>query len=209
MDENANSGGPGSPSGPPAPPERRKRKGEKKQPRHRLFVAAYPPPALARAALERIGSLGLPEHRATPGEQVHLTLQFIGDTDPRELDAVRESVARSASGLAAFELTPARLITLPKRGPSRLVALETDAPPGVLELHRRLAHRLASETRKDAADRFLPHLTLCRFRRPARGVRVDEGVELDPFVVPEIRLMRSVLRPEGAEHRVVEAFGLG
>lgn len=174
----------------------------------RLFVAAYPPEAVVHGARLALDGLDLPEARATPLEQVHLTLQFIGDIDPRDVDEVRESVARSAAGIGAFELKPVRLVTLPQRGPARLVAMETDAPAAVLELHRRLAMRLAKSTRRDAADRFLPHLTLCRFRRATKQVFVDEPIEIGPFEIGEIKLMRSVLRPEGAEHREVAAYRL-
>lgn len=189
----------------------------------RLFVAAHPPVAVAAAAIEAIAALELPPHRLTPTEQVHLTLQFIGDTPVKDLEQTLESVRRAASGIGAFTLSPQRYITLPQRGRPRLVALETDAPGQVLELHRRLAHRLAGSPRKDAADKFLPHLTLARFQRgePARPGRpgdakagevalhrVEAPSELPPFSVEEIAVMRSVLRPEGAQHVEVEAVSL-
>lgn len=174
----------------------------------RLFVAGYPPAVEVGAYLEFVRGLGLPEHRETPAGQVHLTLQFIGETPSRDLGRVSESVARSVSGLGAFELRPSRVVTLPERGAARVVALELEASAGVYELHRRLSHRLARKPRKNASDRFVPHLTLCRFRRPVAGMRVEDVVGFGALEIGEVRLMRSVLHPEGAEHRVVEVFGL-
>jgi 2'-5' RNA ligase len=101
-----------------------------------------------------------------------------------------------------------RLITLPRRGPKRLVAVETDAPASVMELKRRLVTRLAHDPRRDSADRFLPHLTVCRFRAPARMEALDHALDEAPFPVEEVRLMRSVLRPTGAEHDAVATFPL-
>lgn len=181
----------------------------KAKPKLRLFVGLYPPEDAARAMGGLLDGLGLAEHRPTPPGQIHLTVQFIGDTPAGDLDRVTESVGRSASGLGAFELAPERLITLPRRGPPRLVALETDAPPALLELKRRLVKRLASSVRKELADRFLPHFTLCRFARGTRAEPLERSVEVGAFAVGRVRLMRSVLRPEGAEHREVAAFGLG
>jgi 2'-5' RNA ligase len=175
----------------------------------RLFVAAYPPVATARAALAAIGRLDLAPHRPTPLEQIHLTLCFIGDIPARDLDAVRESVERSAAGLPAFTLTPRRLITLPHRGRPRLVALETDTQPTLLELVRRLAKRLARRVREEPTDRFLPHLTLCRFTHSADPRPLDEPVDLPAFTIERIALMRSVLLPAGAEHRTVMQTPLG
>ena len=173
----------------------------------RLFVAIYPPIEVAREALRAIGRLDLPDHRATPAEQVHLTAQFIGDTPVKDLDSVLDSVRRSASGLGGFSLRPMRYITLPQGRRPRRVALETDAPPQIMELHRRLAHRLATSPRADTADRFLPHLTLARFRPgPARPIEAE--ADLPAFEVDAVVVMRSVLRPEGAEHWEVERIGL-
>ncbi len=183
----------------------------------RLFVAVYPPIELARAWLSRVGAMGgsaaaLPEHRASPEAQVHLTLRFIGERREQELDEVVESVQRSASGIGVFTLTGLGLITLPRRGPARLIAIETDTPPPLLELHRRLAVRLARKARKDGGDRFTPHVTLARLREESRGYRLAVPLEGEEerrgFEVREIALMRSVLHATGAEHREVVRVGV-
>lgn len=177
-----------------------------RRPVMRLFVAAYPAAGSARAMLDLLRQLDLPEHRAVSPEQVHMTLQFIGDTDSRQLDGVMQSVERAAAGIAPFDLTPRELVCLPARGDPRLVALATDAPPGLLEMQRRLAARLARNPRD--RQRFLPHFTLCRFRADAEVWRVRRDAPLAAFPVRAVRLMESVLRPEGAQHREVARFDL-
>ena len=174
----------------------------------RLFVAVYPPERVARALLAELDALSIPEHRVTPVEQIHMTLQFIGDTRTKDLESVRESVERSVSGVHSFMLMPFRLLTLPERGPARLIAASTDAPAPLLEIHRRLAHRLARETRKNASDRFLPHFTLCRFARGTTGARADREIACEPFRVASVSLVKSVLRPGGAAHAEVARFPL-
>lgn len=174
----------------------------------RLFVALYPPEESRRQLLRALRKLDPPpdaRSRVCPLEQVHMTLQFIGDRDERDLPDVVESVERSAAGLPPFHLKPQRLVTFPDRGTPRLIAIETDSPPTLLEIHRRLVQRLARPTRSGRAreDRFRPHLTLLRFTGSARPVPADAPVTLDPFLVSEIVLMRSVLKPTGAEHSVV------
>ena len=176
----------------------------------RLFVAVYPPEAARRQMIDALGKIEpQPDarHRVAPLEQVHLTLQFIGDTPGRDLEATLESVRRSAAGIDPFPLTPIRLITLPERGQPRLIALETDSPPGMAELHRRLVRRLARSNR--SGERFRPHLTLCRFDGAAHPSPVNSPVALPPFGVAAIHLVRSILRPNGAEHLTLEAVSLG
>ncbi|MBL9031065.1 MAG: RNA 2',3'-cyclic phosphodiesterase [Phycisphaerae bacterium] len=175
----------------------------------RLFVAIYPPLETRRAMVRAIKDLDPPpdpRHRVTPVEQVHMTAHFIGDTDPRQLDEVIESVRRSTSGLSPFSLRPTRLRTLPERGRPRLIALETDAPPRLMEVHRRLVHRLARPGR--GRDHFLPHVTLCRFNPSANPTAGEWPVSIPGWEVGEIVLVRSVLRREGADHATVETVRL-
>ena len=178
-------------------------------PTMRLFVGVYPPESVRGAMLAALRRFDLPPHRPVPPEHVHLTLQFIADRDPGEIPAITESVNRSASGIDAFTLTPERLITLPQRGRPRLIAVETNAPPGLLELQRRLASRLARTPRARPGDRFRPHLTICRFQREARARRIDDHIDLPAFDVSLIHVMRSVLSPRGAKHTEIAAVRLG
>lgn len=177
----------------------------------RLFVAIYPPPERATEMLEAVRQVaaraGTPAWRETPASQVHMTLQFIGDRREDELGETIESLRRSASGIGPMSITPVRLATLPERPPTRLIAVETDAPAPLLELQRRLAARLARRPRPRPGDRFRPHFTVCRFRGESRLV-VDEPLRLAAFEVRDIVLSASVLKPEGAEHRAVETVAL-
>jgi 2'-5' RNA ligase len=182
----------------------------------RLFVAAYPPLELVECWRERLAALALPPHRMTPAEQVHLTLQFLGDTPEGELEAVVESMSRSCAGLATATLRATRFSALPTRGPARLIAIETDAPASLLELQRRLAGRLARRPRARPGSRYLPHLTLCRFRSPGRLKLAEGALSLAeagpdaaaPFPLREVKLMRSVLGSAGAQHFEVATASL-
>lgn len=177
----------------------------------RLFVALYPPEEARRkmlAALRKLEPAPDARHRVTPLEQVHMTLHFIGDVDERDFEEVAESVRRSAAGLSPFDLIPKRLVTFPDRGQPRLIALETDAPPPLLEIQRRLVHRLARSPRAKTGDRFRPHLTLCRFTASASPRPVDAPVSLPAFRIDSIVLVRSILKPQGAEHSAIQTIPL-
>jgi 2'-5' RNA ligase len=174
----------------------------------RLFVGVYPPAAGVERLLGVLAGIGLAEHRVVAAEQVHLTLQFVGEVRVNHVDEIGESVERSVAGIERFELTPLMLATLPERGAPRLVAAMTDAPPGLVEMHRRLAHRLAGHVRARGKERFTPHLTLCRFAHGAKADRVAKALDEPGFVVERVLLMRSVLGARGAVHREVRGFGL-
>lgn len=179
------------------------------RPTWRLFVAAHPPIEAVTAYLRALDAVDWPEHRPTPPGQVHLTLHFVGPVDARAVDEIADSVAHACAGVGAFELTPARLITLPERGVPRLAALECEPCPAASELHARLVRRLARSPKDRPGRDYRPHLTLCRFARGERPPRVDRPAEgLPAFRVGRVELVRSVLRPEGAEHRAVGEWAL-
>lgn len=173
----------------------------------RMFVAVYPPEDVARAMVGALEGLRLPPHRVVPTEQVHMTMQFIGNVDIKDLDEVEESVRRSGAGIGPCEVEAVRLMTLPRGRLSRLVAVETTAPAGLMEAQRRLATRLARNPRERAGDRFLPHITICRFVNES-AVRVDEAWTCRPFVVDRLCLVKSDLGPSGAVHTTVSEIML-
>jgi RNA 2',3'-cyclic 3'-phosphodiesterase len=169
----------------------------------RLFVALYPPPDLAASLVERAATLaapaGLRDPRPVPAEKVHLTLLFLGERAVRELDPIRESVARSVAGLAPPRLRVPSIEPLPN-----LLAAVLEQHPTISQAHTRLAQRLA---RKPERRAFLPHLTLVRGRGAAEPSGFREPLDPMPeFQAAEVRLMESVLHPSGAEHRLLEAF---
>ncbi len=177
----------------------------------RLFVGVYPQVEVAARMVGLLEGVVLPAHRVAAVEQVHMTVHFVGDVDTRQMDEVRESVERSVAGLGSFWLKPRRLVVLPEKGPGRLVALEMEEDATLMEIHRRLVHRLARSKKQREEGRFWPHITLARFvQQTVVGVveGVEREVEMEAFEVGAVRLMQSVLKNEGAEHRVVEVVNL-
>lgn len=174
----------------------------------RLFVAVYPPPELSAKLLAALQSHELPDYRIVAAEQVHVTLHFIGDTPSKQLDTTIESVQRATAGISAFDLTVQGLITLGPRGLARLIGAETDRPPELLEIQRRLVTRLARSPRRDSADRFRPHLTLCRFKKPTKGIELKNPLDCRSFTVEQVALMKSTLRSDGAQHHEIMSCAL-
>ena len=90
---------------------RRKRDGEL-----RLFLAIYPPDSVVGLLLKKLRSLdGLPPYRETIPQQVHLTLHFMGNVHPRDIDQVIESIDRSKKGIYQFTIEVERLIAYPDK----------------------------------------------------------------------------------------------
>jgi 2'-5' RNA ligase len=178
----------------------------------RLFAAIVPPTNVAAAMLEAFRAAAVPPpFREVSPEQLRLTVQFIGETRAQDLADVVESVERSASGIGPFALVPQRLVTYPRppdKSPPRLVAIETDRPPAILELHRRLAGRLARPRRgKVEKERFSPHVTVCRFVG-GDPQSLDVPISVPGFDVNSVRLMSSVMTPSSVRYEDIAVIEL-
>lgn len=84
---------------------------------YRLFVAVDVPPAVKRE-LVRLCS-GLPGARWVAGEQIHLTLRFIGEVDGGVFRDIQEGLAAITG--APFALHLAGLGFFPPRGQPRVL----------------------------------------------------------------------------------------
>lgn len=145
----------------------------------RLFVAlALPEPATAELArfLERCRRTA-PERglRWVRADGAHLTLRFLGETDPAAVPALTVDLAAVAESHAAID---ARIGTapgtFPPRGPARVLWLDVTPAPPIAALARDVA--AACESRLGLAPEgrpFTPHLTLARANPPWRRAEFE------------------------------------
>lgn len=152
-----------------------------------------------------------PEARWTSAGGRHITLQFLGATDPALVPAIG-SVGESVAGV--HRPAPVRLDGLgafPSLRRARVLwaGLEDDA--GLLpSLAAALGDGLAGLGFEPEKRRFTPHVTLARFRSPQR---IEALPELPPppapFEVGSFGLWRSRLSPKGASYELLRDFPLG
>jgi 2'-5' RNA ligase len=180
----------------------------------RLFVAADVPPdhldAVERATVELRDSLS--DARWTSTDNRHVTLKFLGATDPDLLPQV-ESVVRSAAaaeGPGELELTG--LGAFPSATRARVLWIGLNDPSNILtRLASGLERGFAPLGFEPEARSFTPHLTLARLKTPARLDPVPELdlSRLEPFELDRIALWRSQLSPKGATYERLGEFALG
>ena len=104
-------------------------------------------------------------------EGIHLTLRFLGDTSPTQVETLRPRLAAAAALCPPAEARVAGLGTFPERGSPRVLWLGLEVPPPLLDLQRACerAARAAGFEREERP--FRAHLTLGRWRE--RAARPD------------------------------------
>ena len=188
----------------------------------RLFVAA-PLAAATRAAVadtidrvRRLQVLRTMSVRWIPPHNLHVTLQFLGETNPESAAAVAAALG-AAGSCPPFRagLGPAGLF--PAQGPPRVLWLGIGAGCAELTaLREAVGQHLAPLGWQPDGRPYRAHLTIGRLRpgRPAARRALEAALgALTPspavWVVDRVVLMESRLSSAGAAYRVVAEVRLG
>ena len=138
---------------------------------------------------------------------IHLTLCFLGEIGPEQIEAVKSVMASTASETAPFELKLTSLGAFPNLERPQIIWAGVQGNLEALQrLHRELEAGLQVMGYRPENRLFKPHLTLARIRDDA-GTRARQeigkvissvsGLMHREFIVSEINLMKSDLQRSG------------
>ncbi|HEX4776604.1 MAG TPA: RNA 2',3'-cyclic phosphodiesterase [Acidimicrobiia bacterium] len=180
----------------------------------RAFLAVVPDERALDAVARAMSSLALPGGwRATPREQWHVTLQFLGGVD--DVDGVARAVSSVASRHHAFGVALGGGGAFPSARRAGAAWIGARAGEGALRaLAGDVSDALAPLGYARDEERFHAHLTVARTRgRDRRDARplvdgLSGAADGPPWTVRDVVLFESRTRPSGAEYSAVERFGL-
>lgn len=186
----------------------------------RTFIAISLPDTIQQKLEEivrRLKAAGVSGVRWVPAQNVHLTLKFLGDVSPANLDLLKKILQAEISRHHPFEIVIEGLGAFPNMRRPRVVWVGVKAPPALENLQR----SIEAETQRlgyAAEDRpFSPHLTLGRISHNANlqeihhiaNVLSQQTVNrLGGFQVESVQLYRSDLNPGGAVYTALYSFPL-
>ena len=139
---------------------------------------------------------------------VHLTLRFLGDTAPSQVERLRESLGAAAARCPRAEVPVGGLGLFPEQGHPRVLWLGLELPEPMFALQAACEAAATAVGLPPETRRFSPHLTLGRWHDRAPRPELPT-VELAPVALDTLVLFHSELRPEGAVHTPRARFGLG
>ncbi len=169
----------------------------------RSFVALDLPDTV-RSALA-VQQFLLPLPRAVPVENLHLTLVFLGELPDALLEATHEAFCALRLPGVALELSGLGLFGGDR--PTSVHAAAVACDP-LLRVQRKIATAARRAGVDLPARRFVPHVTLGRFRPPPpedrmrleRAVAMQGGFRSGPVPVTEFVLYRSTLTRQGSRY---------
>jgi 2'-5' RNA ligase len=173
--------------------------------RIRLFCALeLPDPAVKRLATWQQGAFAGSDVRVLPREHLHVTLAFLGHRPRGELPAIVEALRAAAGAAKPPSLAVRRYRETRSVGMLVLDDDEERATGLAIDLQERLERLGVYEPER---RRWLPHLTVVRFRRPPK--LSPDLPDLGTIVPSEAAVYHSLLRPTGAQYEVIENVALG
>jgi len=188
----------------------------------RAFIAIPLPGPL----LEKIAAVQRQLEKQTPPrsvrwvhiEGIHLTLQFLGDTPTDKLPGIQQALATVARLAPACTFAVGGLGCFPNPRRPRVVWIGVHEPTGRLAaLQDAIEEVMAPLGYPPEGRGFTPHLTLGRVQQRASSSdasRIGEVVastqveRLAEVSADHFALIRSILKPAGAEYTVLEEFPL-
>ena len=191
----------------------------------RTFIAINVPSAVLDTIIRiqnRFKSLGLHASWVKPGN-VHLTLKFLGDTDPDRISGIRNKLTETLAPLERFQLSLNSAGVFPDTKNPRVLWVGLKDNDGTLKKVQTTIEQALESLRFPIEQRpFSPHLTLARIKSP-KGIKSpedkknlkdeldavnQEGIDPHPFEVGEIHLYESQLTPKGSIYTVLANFKL-
>ena len=188
----------------------------------RAFVAVPLPSSL----LDELASLQRRLKRQVPDlsvrwvrpEGVHLTLKFLGDTPVDKLPKIKQALAAVARHAPSCAFAVGGLGCFPNPRRPRVVWIGVQEPTGRLAAVQDAIEEVMTPLGYEPEGRgFKPHLTLGRIGRrasrddAARAGEVVAGTDvgqLAEVAATRLDLIRSVLKPSGAEYTTLAEFPL-
>lgn len=145
--------------------------------------------------------------RWTPPENMHLTLKFLGEISPPQVDALTSALRVQADSVPAFKVEVGGLGSFPDVKRARVLWIGIQAPAEIQTLRRGIESACARLGYESETRGFSPHLTIGRVRQdatPADAQKIRRALEaatidsLGAVRVDSAHLFKSDLKKSGA-----------
>lgn len=185
----------------------------------RLFVAFELPERSRTEIRQALAAVreGLPAARWVPRERWHLTLRFLGETEPAARPALDRALGEAFAAAAPLAVRPRGAGWFPATGrAARVLWVGMEPGDGLAGVQRRAAEAAERELRLEREHRpYRAHLTVARLRSPWPAESLETwraamaGFVGSSFRIGEGVLVQSLLDPSGVRYRRLAAYPMG
>lgn len=177
----------------------------------RTFIAVDVPSHIQHSIQQKTEplhqTLGTSLVRWVAAENIHLTLKFLGDISPANVEILSQMLRAEADLVATFEFQIKGLGSFPSLRRPRVLFIGIQAPAGLEALYRGIESACARLGYESEGRGFSPHLTIARVRQDVKASGQQkirsalEGIVIDSLGtarVDSVHLYKSDLKPNGS-----------
>lgn len=146
----------------------------------------------------------------------HLTLDFLGEVPVADVPALQDGLRVEAARHQPFQVRPGQLGGFPSLNRPRVLFLHMDSGGALEELAAGIRFRVDTVLPDGDQDRkaFRAHLTIARIKRPLLRAQQQllsqiQFAPWEPLTLDTVRLVKSELSPQGAQHTDLAVIPLG
>ena len=188
----------------------------------RAFIAVEIPTGIHQAIEKQASpiraALNASLVRWVPAENIHLTLKFLGDVSPANVELLEQMLSVEVSQHRAFEIGFGGLGAFPNPKRPRVIWIGIQAPAGLEALQHGIEAATATLGYPDEQRPFSPHLTIGRVKQNLstsgmQQIRTAlEGSKIGSLGttrVSAVQFFKSDLKPNGAVYTRLFSAPLG
>jgi 2'-5' RNA ligase len=154
-----------------------------------------------------------PAIRWVNAANIHITLKFLGEIKQDLLNNVKSSLKSITEVIQPFEIKMGGSGAFPNQKRPRVIwlGLKSQEYNKLLGIYEWIENKLVLLGFEKEQRRFTPHLTVGRIKFPQNLTDLFHYMEQYPFpekqfIVKEIVLMQSLLKPSGAEYHIIDKY---
>ena len=184
----------------------------------RLFVALQIPDSIRNDYVKLIDDLRRFDAKAAPKkpkwvrpENLHVTLKFVGHTDPAKLDSIRAALVKVRSP-QEVHLHFRNIGFFPSAKRPRVIWGGMESSENLAPLAHAVDEQIATLGFPAEERAFTPHLTLARLDPPEISSELRTAIEnhatrdFGELHTSEFHLIESKTKPSGAEYTTLQSF---
>jgi len=179
----------------------------------RAFIAVkIPSTPLLRKVLKRLETMGR-SVKPVSADKLHVTLKFLGDTDPKMISEISNALSESAAGEPTIDLQIIGLGAFPRIQRPSVIWAGLEDGETMVRIADSLEEKLQRLGFPKEQRKFQPHLTLARIRsKPpeelAELINENQRTEFGVVSVESVKLFQSELESHGPRYTVLASVDL-
>lgn len=153
----------------------------------------------------------IPGVRITPFNQLHITLCFLGDVDTDRIPRICSELQRTFRDTEGFHVTVKGIGAFPNKRNARIIWMGIEDEGRLSSCASMIGRTLKRIGIRYDGKEFTPHITIARAKDGVDITGIANGyasAEFLNFECTSINVMKSVLRPGGAEHSIISSIPL-